>query len=311
MADVMLKQQILVKQSNNKIKSIDFTTDNIRTHSYVYGNTIIVDDVSNVNELDSIEIIIHAGYFWKISCKLLEYLGCIKTKNGKIFITIPRELFTNDKSFIGFPLCDMRCVSFEYKLNPSLYFDKKKSLEYSLLCDAYKYQYQSRFDYQMTEYQEHEFNDENQFRVYANLVCVGFFIAVQKLPSRMEIILNNSTYVDYEKWTYKHIGTKIYDGKNLFRRVAPYSHYVLNRLNIDSYTFNEIMSYINIDKNITYWIPFTPHKKWNDSPDGGINFSKMDQIVFRFPEKCTGTLYFMTLNEFRVAGAICQKHYVA
>jgi hypothetical protein len=293
-------------------------TDVLGSPTYIYGNTIIVDNITNIDELDNVDIIVHGMYFWRISCKLLEYFGCIKTNNDKIFITIPIEIFTNDKSFIGFPICVMYFSHIKYCLNTIFSSGKRIEVKYSLLCDMYQYQQQyvekilrTRLTYQMNEYQQIVFDNQRRVNTLVNLVCVGYFLATRKLPSQIEILLNNSVYTNYEKWTYKHIGTKIYDGKKLFRQVTQYSYHVLKRLNIDSYTFNEIISYVNIDKNVAYWIPFTPHKKWNEQPDSGINFSRLNMIEFRFPEACSGTLYFLTQNDFGICSGQCAKHFVS
>lgn len=255
-----------VKYEN--IPNKNYVVVNTNDTTYMFGHTIQFDNIINIDDIENIEIVLMHNIITRIPIGIFKIFDLIHNTQANTLIDIPKNLLFNDETCIGFPV-----GAFYNFCNICYFVTSKKTLSFTLICEnkynkeEHKEIYNTQVSIPVHLFQQITINDKKDIILDIRGFCTGFFIETTKLPSRISIKLYTHTYFDYDKRTYKFSGDKILKKNGI----------------------------------IVYWIPFMPHRQWNDTNiDSGINFSRIDQSSIHFPENFIGTIYFLTQNNLDV-----------
>lgn len=257
----------------------NYVTVDTNNSTYMFGHTIQFDNVINVDDIENIEIELMHCVITRIPIGVFKIFDLIHHTQTNTVIDIPKKLLFNDETYSGFPV-----GAFYNFCNIHYFIKSKKILSFTLICEnkynkeEHKAIYNTQLSIPVHLFQQVTINDEKDINLDLRGFCTGFFIETTKLPSRILIKLITCTYFDYDKRTYKFSGDKILKNNGI----------------------------------IVYWIPFMPHRHWNDTNiDAGVNFSRIDKASIHFPENFIGTIYFLTQNDLNIANrCIGLKQYI-
>lgn len=124
-------------------------------------------------------------------------------------------------------------------------------------------------------------------------VLTGFFIDTEQLPTHLEIDVNTRPYWKYDKYMIKHISQKLYSSDH--SKYKKCLDEIAKKLNLDTYTINDICKFIPHSRKCLYWIPIEYQKKWNEPPNNKsiINLTRIDKPQIKINSSCDGTIYFV------------------
>lgn len=265
-------------------------------------------------ELDTFtKIIISIGgnLIWGIPFWLIYELSpkIIKTKTHRI-IQINPNIFSSDNSFFGIPLISLNYhkVTFDFKSIVDVPYSP--IIKGTAICTGQERElFRAAKKYNINEYQEIEFRNTNSITADIRLPCSGFFIQFKNQEKNFKLENIRFTAQDFQLFDYdydmiQYVGQIIKEYSwTLEHQLALYE--TLSCI-LPNEMIYEIEKYITIE--CLYWIPFVPHKKWNENISGStLKFNS--PIDIRFDKTCSGKIIFMVHNQFFTESGMGWKIY--
>lgn len=267
----------------------------------------------NINNITSIELIGGCNTIASIPMVLIRACGSVIENITHTIIKFNNDLFSSDLKK-GYPAF----LSYWNKLRIVLKCDEYPN-NYDIVVETTsepnKKMLDGRHEFTICQFQTCLLeSDVNPFieKLYVNLMCYGFFIETyEKLPSRIILQLNAHTYFDYDKWTYKQIGTYLHKDKIGFNTGWMNE---FHKYGLDQYICDDIKQHLVQQERLKiFWIPFACSRTWNDekwvTEPTGIDMSRLDNATFRCYDCKKLKLHFMNINWLMFDRGMCGTKY--